>query len=217
MLVHDLLKKNLRMDGRSPGQFRSISFVHFADHLVVQSASSYVYIFFSKTPCKPLPDRPSEGILQITLEKGRKSDVLLNFLHKIYTKSRCLSMSDLCVTFNQEVYLISIDICPVQTDGDVFRLSVAGINEVIKTLGLKVFFTPTYLGYCSIEDTLVADPDEHELLNSKWSMSAVMKSTREVLCVEKVGEGVSQNEILGALDRAFADARMMSGHQQCSQ
>lgn len=210
MLVHDLLKKSLRMDERSPSQFRSISFVHLSSHLVVQSADSCVYIFFTKTPCKPFPDRPSEGILQITLEKGKKSDILLNFLHRIYIKSKCISMSDLCIRFNQEAFLVSIDICPIQTDGDALRLFVAGINEIIKILELKAFFTPVYLGYCSVGDTLLADPSELELLNSSWSIGIVMRSTREMLCAEKTGEGISQEEMLSVLDRALSDAKMLS-------
>lgn len=120
-------------------------------------------------------------------------------------------MSDLCIRFGQEAYLVAIDICPIQGDGDVLRLSVAGINEVIRILGLRAFFAPVCLSYCSLEGILVADPSDQELLCSSWSVNVVMKSSREILCVEKTGEGISQEEMLGALDRAFTDAKTLTG------
>lgn len=211
MLIHDLLGKSLRMGERSLAQFRDITFAHFDSHLAVQTSSSCIYIFFSKTPCKPFMDRPSEGILQITMEKGKRSDILLSCLYRVYTKSRCLALGDLCIRFGQEAHLVSIDICPIQTDGDLLRLSIAGVNEAIRVLGLRTFFVPVCLSYCSLSGALVADPDEQELQYSSWSANIVMKSTREVLYVEKTGDGIAQEDMLGVLDRAFADAKMLSG------
>ncbi|ELA41337.1 uncharacterized protein VICG_01577 [Vittaforma corneae ATCC 50505] len=210
MLVKELASKKLRMSGRACEESRDTHLKTFPNVLVVRSGTSpqdsCIYLAFSKAKARPYPDKPSEGAFQIGLEKGRKNDALLNFLHSVYVRSKCISTTDLCLRFNQEAYSISIEVSPIQTNGDLFRLCVEGINEIIRVLEVKTYFLPKAVQFGCVEGALMQDPDEAETLASEWTMTVVMKSARELLLVEKSGEGVGVGDILRAIDCAMLAA-----------
>lgn len=194
MLIKDLATKDLRLDGRKFDETRDIHLETFNNMLVLKSGNrtsdSYVIFSYKKSITKPFPDKPSEGIFQINLEKGKKNDILLNFLHNAYTKSKCISMSDLCIQFNKSVYCVSIEIFPIQVNGDLFRLCVEGINKILEILELKTYFKPKIIQYAGIGQKIFIDSTENEILSCDWQLNVVMKSTREFLMIEKVGTGI---------------------------
>lgn len=211
MLVGQLLEKGIRLDRRELDQDREIKISRYENFVLVRSGcdeeSSYILIAYSLSITKPYVDRPSEGIFQIALEKGKKNDVLLNFLHSVYVKSKCVSLPDLCIKFNQSVYAINIEIFPIQSNGDLNRLCVAGINEIIKILELKTYFTPAVFQFSSSSSKLIFDPTQAEVDESSWKVLAVMKSTREFLQIEKIGIGISFSEYQNALERILEKAK----------
>lgn len=204
MLVKGLVEKNLRNSNRGLEEQRKTTFEHFKNVLVVKSGeepdNSILYIGFSKTKTSPHLDKPAEGIFQISYERGKLNDQLMNTLHSVYVKSKCISMTDLCIRHGEEVWAVSIEIIPIQPNGDLLRLCVEGINYIIKELDLKTYFRPTVYTYASICGKLLVDPDEAELNNSEWRMTIVMKSVREILMVEKTGEGVDKEEVFNVLN-----------------
>lgn len=210
-LVKELAKKGQRISRRACEEPRLIQLQWFENVLCVRSGplpnNSCVYFSFTKQKTKPYPDKPSEGIFHISLERGRKNDSLLNFLHNVYIKSRCICTSDLCLRFNQEVYSVAIEIYPVQAQGDLFRLCMEGINEIIKRLEIKTYFKPEIIQVGEIEGVMMHDLEDAELQASGWTVNVVMKSTRELLLVEKTGEGIESDEILKVVDYAMSTVK----------
>lgn len=208
MLAQELGLKKLRMDCRACDECRRVETRLFNSMLVVRSGSSprdsCLYFSFSKTKTEPFPDKPAEGILQLSLEKGKKNDPLLNLLHNVYIKSKCVSMADLCLRPSREVYLLNIEIHPIQADGDLYRLCVAGINEILRVLDVKTYFQPRVFQCACVGGTVMDDPGEEEVAASSWSTVVVMKSTREILLVDKVGGECSIEDILKSVDRAMS-------------
>ncbi len=206
MLVKDLAEKDLRMDKREFKETRQISYDLRDNMLTVRSGSktsdSLVIFSFVKTESIPFQDKPSEGIFQINLEKGKKNDILLNFLQNTYIKSKCIAMSDLCIKFNQSVYCVTIEIFPIQTNGDLFRLCVSGINKIIQLLEIKKFFLPEIYQFSGVCKKILNDPTENEIAASDWQMNVVMKSTREFLSIDKSGEGIPNNIFTSILDES---------------
>ncbi len=203
MLVKKLSLKNLRISKRELNEQRRIQFKSFDNMLVVQTKDSCVYLSYSKTKVKPYWDKPSEGMFQVIYQKGKKNDSLVNFLHNVYIRSKCVSTKDLCIRTGQEVYFVNIEILPIQTNGDLFRLCIEGINEIIRLLELKVYFSPKVIQFACIENTVVVDPEDKENIASRWGITVAMKSTREFLYVEKTGKGVGATEVLDAVDKAM--------------
>lgn len=194
MFVKDILAKEMRVDCRGLEESRNIQIENLENTVIVRSGNkktdSYLILSYKKSISKPYQDKPSEGIFQINLEKGKKNDLLLNFLHNTYVKSKCLSMSDLCLKFNQRVYSINIEIFPIQVNGDLFKLCIEGINRIIYILDLKTYFKPKLVQYVGIGDRILLDPTEDESLCCDWQMNVVMKSSREFLLIEKIGKAI---------------------------
>lgn len=211
MLVHDLAVKQLRISGRECNQSRTVFSQQFPNILVVRSGSmpsdSCVYIAFNKKKERPYPDKPTEGIFHISFEKGKRNDILMNLLHNIYIKSRCISPADLCITSGKEVWSVNIEIIPVQSNGDLLKLCVDGINSILKALDVKTYFTPSVYTFGSLSGKLMYDPDEHEWSESDWRVLVVMKSKRELLLVEKNGKGVHSSDIFEVVENAIQLAK----------
>ena len=203
MLASELIKIEKRISNRLIDQERDISFAHYENYLVVRCEKSCICMYYSKNITKPYLDRPSEGCFQLTLDRARKNDSLMNFLHRIYISSKCIAMEDLCIKFNQEVYSINIDIYPIQTDGNLFKMCVEGINQVLKILEIKTYFNPICHTFASLEDTIVTDPTEMELSQSSWSAIAVMRSSRELIFLEKKGCETLPDKIFSIFDKIF--------------
>jgi len=203
MLVNDLVKSGKRLTRTSFELEREVTFQEHENYLAVKSESSCVYMAYSKTIAKPYPEKPSEGCFQILLDKTKKNDILMNFLHRLYVQSKCIATEELCIKFSQEVYCINIDIYPVQTDGNLFKLCVEGINRILKILEIKTFFIPKYQYFCSIENCTLADPTEMEIAAANWTVTMVMRSTRELVYFEKAGTEVAQEELALVLNRVF--------------
>lgn len=184
------------------GQHREIACTSLPGLMLVASDRSAVAMTYTAGTAVPFPDKPGEGIFQIS-SLSKKNDVLVNFLHNVYVKSKCVALD--VVKFSQEVAMVSIDIKAIECDGDLFRLCVAGVNAIIAHLGLKTLFVPRCLCYGSIQGIVVSDPDACELEAADWTMHVVMKSTREILLTEKKGVACSKEDIMQVLDRAFAD------------
>lgn len=203
MLIKELSLKKLRINKRSYNQQREVHFTLLNNLLIVQSKDSCIYLSFSKTVKKPYTDKPTEGVFQICIERGKKNDLLLNFLHKIYQRGRCISTTDLCIKRNKEVYWINIEIVPIQPNGDLFRMSVEGINEILKILEIKTQFIPKVYQFVKIENLLLIDPEDREMLEADWGMNVVMKSTREFLLIEKNGKGIDLTEAINVMNEVI--------------
>lgn len=212
MLIRDLVEKDLRLEERNLTQLRDLKIESYDDMLIVRSESkstdSCVIFYYSTEIKKPIADRPAEGAVIINLEKGRKNDVLLNFLNNTYKNSKCLDMADLCIRFNQEAHFINIEVCPIQNNGDLFRLCVTGINQILELLNIKKFFTPQVFQFVGISKKIICDPTEYESSNSDWQMTTVMKSSREMLLIEKTGQGISKEVIAAVVEEAMGKMKI---------
>lgn len=204
MLVADLMKGGKRLSFREPGQHREVEVEHFPSFVKVESDGTAAVLTYSMCTAQPFPDKPGEGIFQVGIS-GKKNDMLLNILHSIYIRSKCVSLD--VVRYALEVQAVSIDIKVIEADGNLLAACVAGINAVISHLQLKTYFVPRVFSYASVCGQIVADPDAAELAASDWRMYVVMRSTRELLLTEKEGCFCSKEDILDVAERAFADAK----------
>lgn len=199
MLVVELLDKEKRISGRGFSEERAISFEHANNMLIVKTNDSCVHLIYKNIPTGLSVNRNSDQILHFGCERGKKNDILLNFLHDVFIKSRCITLPE---TKRQEYY-ISVDIYPIQANGDLFRMCVAGINEICKILKLKTYFTPKFYGFCIYKNNILADPDIKELEVSDWKMNVIMKSSREMIFLDKQGDGVNEEDFLSKFDSIF--------------
>ncbi|KAI5149701.1 hypothetical protein ENBRE01_1065 [Enteropsectra breve] len=205
MLVEELAQIEERISSRAITEIRGVEFRVFPNFIIAETRGSSVVLTYNKFNSVPYPDRPNEGIFQISLA-NRKNDMLLNMLNKIYVHLKCVNMN--VIRFNKEVEALVIDIKVVECDGDLYRLCIAGINKIIEILKIHTYFTPRCFGYCSLEKKLISDPTLQELEKAQWRAYVVMKSSREMLLLEKIGEGCSEMDVMEVVDRAYSEVKV---------
>lgn len=204
MIVKNLLKIGERFDNRQVEEARALTTELIANSALVGMGDSLMQVVFQRCSTRPYADKPQEGIVNLSVSLGsRRFDRVSNFLHKIYIKQKCVDLESLCVRFGEEAALIQIDVRILSSDGGMYALAVAGVNSALSRLEVLTNFVPRCFFYCSVGGVIIDDPSERELEESGWSSVVVMRSYREVLFVEKIGEECSAEDILEIVDRSF--------------
>lgn len=203
MLIEELLTKNLRISERQLLEERKTQIESFKDMLVVKSGKTVIYLGYSKLIREPYSDGPGEGIFNIYFEKGKKNDIFLNTLTKVYLNSKCVDLYDLCIKYGKEVYAVIINIYVLVADGNIIKACIDGINRILKELNIKTYFEPKAYYFASVANKILLDPDAQEAQIATWNSQVIMKSTREILLIDKKGEGIDANTMLSLLNCAF--------------
>lgn len=204
MLCTKLLEMDQRESFRGLYEHRKIIINKYPNLIEAISDRSSVIFSYYDYPTIPYADKPSEGIFQFNLSH-RKNDMLLNFLQGLYIKSGCIDQSSMVVKMGIEVLAVCIDIRIIQTDGNLFALCVAGINAVIADIGIKILFLPKIFTYALVAGRFISDPDANELLAAEWTYTIVMKSSREMILFEKLGDLCDVSDVMAVVDRAYND------------
>ena len=210
MLVDELIGMGERISSRTLLQHRDISINYFPNLVAVSSGNSTVLLTYNKSIGKPYKDKPADGIFNINL-LGKKNDSLINFIYNSYKRSKCIVLD--IIKYNQVVEILTINIRVIESDGDLYRLCLAGINGIIKQLGIKHTFIPIYYRYASIGEHIIADPEYKELAIADWTIHIAMKSTREILVMEKTGKQAKIEEIMSVVDEAFKNRAKLKRDQ----
>ncbi|KAI5168790.1 hypothetical protein PAEPH01_0423 [Pancytospora epiphaga] len=210
MLASELLEIGERPSFRALEEHRDVSLNLWPNIIEIESSGSAVIITYELGFSIPHIDKPGEGVLHIGLV-GKKNDILLSFLNGIYINSKCVAL-EVC-EYGRKVQSLSIDIKVVSTDGNLFQLCVKGINEVIKSLKLKSYFTPTILTYAGYKNRVVSDPDASELDVCDWTGYIVMKSVREILFTNVEGRPCCNNAVNIIIDKAFEDISNLNSNK----
>lgn len=161
---------SLRLDGRSVDEFRPVK-IHFGSDwgcCLVTYGETKVLVQVSCEVQQPKPTRPNEGLLLLYVElspmgaphfeAGRQSDLavqLNRLLEKCIKDSRCVDLESLCITAEEKVWAVRVDINILNHEGNLIDAA-----SVAALAALSHFRRPdvTTTG----EQTIIHDPAERD-------------------------------------------------------
>ncbi|KAL2872578.1 exosome non-catalytic core subunit RRP45 [Aspergillus lucknowensis] len=150
--ILDALRENVRLDGRSADQLRSltVSFGEEYGHVKVQLGKTSLIVRISSEVAKPHDDRPFDGIFNISIEltamgspaweNGRQGDLeayVANVLDRVIRHSNALDTESLCILKGVSCWTIRADVHITDYDGNLIDASCIGIMA-----GLQHFRRP---------------------------------------------------------------------------
>jgi exosome complex component RRP42 len=148
------LKKGVRLDGRKPDQFRPLSIkigtIETAEgSAIVKCGDTEVIVGVKMAIGKPYADRPNSGTLMVgaellpisnpMFEQGpptTESIELARIIDKGIRESKSIDESSLCITPGEKVWMVNVDICPLNTDGNLIDVGALAAIAALKTTRL---------------------------------------------------------------------------------
>lgn len=149
--VQALLQKNLREDGRKLDQYREIK-VEYGISAKSAEGSARVKIGNTEVVAgvkmevgNPFPDRPDEGTIIVNAEllplsspefesgpPGVASIELSRVVDRGIRESKAIDFKKLCIEKGEKVWLIFIDIYPINDDGNLFDAAALAAFAALK-------------------------------------------------------------------------------------
>ena len=136
-LVSSLKKSGMRMDGRKSDEFRKVAIEYDVSGTAEGSArvtigDSEVVAGVKLTVGSPFPDRPEEGAIMVNAEllplssprfdpgpPGIKAIELSRVVDRGIRESKAIDLKSLCIKKGEKVWIVSIDICMINSDGNL--------------------------------------------------------------------------------------------------
>ncbi|KAL6697588.1 ribosomal protein S5 domain 2-type protein [Trichoderma pleuroticola] len=141
------ISEGLRLDGRKLDQFRSLELSFGDDYGVadVKLGKTRVLAKVSAEVTVPFPDRPFDGIFQITSELGpmvapsfevnrpTETEVLLaRLLEKTIRRSGALDTESLCLVAGQKCWSVRVDLHVLSADGNLIDSSCFAVVAALR-------------------------------------------------------------------------------------
>ncbi|XP_055840908.1 exosome complex component RRP45 [Episyrphus balteatus] len=234
--VLQTIKNNQRLDGRKNEEFRpaKINFGTDWGSVHVSLGETRVLAQVSCELGQPKATRPNEGIMYINVElgpmagvnyeAGRNSDLGVQInrtLEKTFKESRCVDLESLCVTAEDRVWILRLDLNVLNHAGNLIDCcSIAGLcalahfkrpdvsvmeEEVKIHTAAEKELIPTVLHHypvCVSYSTFnngeipVADPTAIEERTAESSVAFGINSYRELCCLNLGGSTLTSSHLL---------------------
>lgn len=220
--VVSALKKGTRIDGRKPDEYRPIQIeldcIRNAEGSCKITCGDTVLLAGVKFSVgKPFPDSPDKGVLIVNaellpisnsdFEPGPPSIDSIEHSRVIdrgIRESGAFDEKSLCITEGEEVWMVNLDICPLNTDGHLFDIGGLAGLAAMKTAKLPkladgkpdykeltdktldISDMPVPVTVCKLGDVLIVDPtfDEWKLVDARLTVTTLSDGT---LCAMQKG------------------------------
>ena len=219
------LKKGIRFDSRGPTDFRDLQ-VEIGG---VKTAEGFAHVKLGETEVlvgvklsveKPFPDTPDEGVLSVNsdlspmanpkFEAGPpsiKAIELARVVDRGIRESRTVDVKSLCIEPGEKVWVVHVDIAPINDDGNLIDASgIAAILALKNTVfpeydgetvnykkhtdnKLPVSATPIPITVFKCGDQLIIDPTEEEETFSDARLTVTSMENGVITALQKGGEG----------------------------
>jgi exosome complex component RRP42 len=192
------LVKNVRLDGRKKDQFRKIEVERGVSKTAdgsarVKCGDTEVIAGVKMSIGEPYPDIPDEGVLIVGTEllplsnpefetgpPSIESIEISRVVDRPIRESKSIDTKKLCIKKGEQVWLINLDITPINHDGNLIDISmIAAVNALKETKlpeqkdgkidfkkkttqGLPLVGTPICVTVLKIGDNFIVDPTEAE-------------------------------------------------------
>ncbi|MEM2954354.1 MAG: exosome complex protein Rrp42 [Candidatus Nanoarchaeia archaeon] len=240
-LIAALISKGKRYDGRKIMEYRPIDI----ETGVVPKANGSARVKIGKTEVLvgvkfdvdvPFPDTPDEGILIVNaelcpianpeFEPGPPTPDAIELARVVdrgIRESGCIDFNSLCIKPKEKVWVLFVDIYPINDDGNLLDASALAAIAAIATAKLPKYDEPNDIvlykeltnnkiklkdypiltTFIKIDEFLLADPDkkEEQAMDARLSISTL--SNGNLAAMQKGSFGTfSKEEILKLIDFA---------------
>lgn len=248
--VLGLLKQDTRLDGRKPLEYRQPVEIQKG---YIQSASGSAYVRIGDTEVlagvklevgKPYPDAPDKGSIMVGAELLPMSNPdfepgppsiqaieLARVVDRGIRESQALDFKKLCITAGEAAWIVIIDVCPINTDGNLFDAAALaavaalqdtefptyedGVIDYKKPSGKKLELdkVPVSVTVYKAGDKFFVDPtgEEEKAYESRLTVAFIEDGT---LCAMQKGgdEGLTAEEIMQMVDIAHEKSQELRKH-----
>ncbi len=238
------LAANVRYDGRKKDELRPVSIEYGVSATADGSAKikcgdTEIIVGVSLTLGTPYSDRPDEGTLMVscellpiahpTIESGPPSINAIEISRVIdrgIRESGAMDVKGLCVEPGVKVWMVSVDVIPINHDGNLIDIgSLGAIAAITKTLlpkiedgaanykektkeALKLQHTPVPITICKMGDQIFVDPTKEEEPNIDARLTIAVMEDDNICSLQKGGDkGFTSEELKLAFELAVSKAK----------
>ena len=245
-----LLTQNTRLDGRALTEYRKpitveTGFIKTAEGSArVKIGGTEVLVGLKMEVGTPYPDNPDEGTIIVGAEllplsnpdfemgpPGIQATELARVVDRGIREAKAVDFKSLCITPGEKVWMLVIDICSINDEGNLFDAASLGAIAAIKTAvfpgfdGKKVDYknktknklkldkVPIAVTVVKIGHKFLVDPDmeEEKVIDARLTVSSIENGT---LCALQKGgdEPLTSEDISQMLDIGIAKAKELRGY-----
>ncbi|MCF7798946.1 exosome complex protein Rrp42 [Candidatus Woesearchaeota archaeon] len=238
------LEEDVRYDGRKKDEFREVSIEYDVSNTADGSAKikcgdTEIIIGISLSLGTPYPDRPDEGSLMVScellpiahpdIESGPPSIDSIEISRVIdrgIRESGAIDVKGLCVEPGEKVWIVSVDVIPINHDGNIIDVGALGaVAAIAKTFipkiedgivnykektdkKLNLIHTPIPITVCKIGEHLLVDPSKEEEQNVDARLTIAVMEDENICSLQKGGDiGFTSEELKVAFDLAVAKSK----------
>ncbi|MEK6892387.1 MAG: exosome complex protein Rrp42 [Nanoarchaeota archaeon] len=248
--IISLLEANTRLDGRKLTEYRQPITVEYG---VIKTAEGSARVKIGETDImvgvklevgEPYPDTPNEGTIIVGAEllalsnpefepgpPGIQAIELARVVDRGIRESKALDFKKLCITPGEKIWMVIIDICPINDAGNLFDASSLAALAALKDTkfpafnGVKVDYksktdeklqlekTPIAVTVIKIGNKFIVDPDteEEKVVDARLTVSSIENGT---LCAMQKGGDMplSAEDIDKMLDIGIEKGKELRNH-----
>jgi exosome complex component RRP42 len=218
------LKKGVRLDGRKPDEFRKVTIVTGTietaeGSAVVRCGDTEVIAGVKMAIGKPYADRPDSGTLTVGAEllpisnplfesgpPSTESIELARVIDRGVRESKAIDEHALCIKPGEQVWMVNVDLCPLNTDGNLIDVGALAAIAALKTTmlpavadgvvdykqktseRLPVGIIPIPVTVIKIGDTLLVDPTADEFGVADARLTITTEEDGTICSLQKGGD-----------------------------
>ena len=238
--IRNSLKQGVRLDGRKLDEIRPLSietgFLSTAEGSAkVKMGDAEVIAGVKMAIESPFPDTPEDGVLMVNAEllplsnpefeagpPSIDSIEISRVIDRGIRESKAVNTKALCIEKGEKVWSVSIDVAPINHDGNLLDIGGLAALAALKTARfpevtkdgidyhkltdkkLDVLKFPIPVTVCKIGDSLIVDPTEEEevAIDARLTVTSLDKDT--VCAMQKGGsKSLTQKEIEDMIELAL--------------
>ncbi|MGM5480226.1 MAG: exosome complex protein Rrp42 [Nanobdellota archaeon] len=243
------VKEGVRYDSRSALDFRDISieteqFSTAEGSAKVTCGNTTLLVGIKLSLGEPFPDRPDEGVLMVgcellpiaheDIEMGPPSIDAIEIgrvIDRGIRESGAVDVKKLCLEKGSKVWKISVDIVPLNHDGNIIDLGGLGAIAALKSMklpevvdgaidyknktdkGVELEELPVPITVCKVGDQFFVDPTktEESLIDARLTVTGLDES--RICSLQKGGDvGMTLDDIHKAFDIALEKSQELRKH-----
>jgi exosome complex component RRP42 len=231
--ISKLLSEGYRQDQRKLNQFRDIEIelgvVEMAEGSArVKCGNTEVIAGVKLKLGAPFPDTPDEGVLMVNTELTPLSNPEFEFgppridaietsrvIDRGLREGQAMDVKKLCVEKGEKVWMVSVDVCPINFDGNLIDIgglaALAAIHNAKlpeidedgnvdyknkSKKGLPLVEEPLPITIIKIKDNFIVDPTQNEMELLDARVTLTFRKDGNLCAVQKGGDGPITTEDL---------------------
>ncbi len=244
-----LLKEGKRPDGRGFNDYRPISVETGVSKkaegsALVKIGNTQVMVGIKLTLGEPFPDMPESGVLTTnaelrplaspSFEKGPPDEETVEIARVVdrgLRESKCMDLDKLCITPDELVWIVFVDIHALDYDGNLFDASTLGAIAALRNTympkvegdkikygeltkeKLPVHSKPVETTFAKLGDSIVLDPILDEELSMDARITVATDEKGDICAMQKGFPGkFKPEEVMDVVHRAMEKGNELRGY-----